>query len=276
LTKSSINTKLAQYSAFKAEVWKNCRGKLTKKRKTKNMKLIKLASMTIMATLALGIYSAKATSIVGTTTNYSTLKVALTVKQQAADTTNGDNIIYKITTTKLTNKELLSFLGTAFSRTWPAGAQLEYDWTFNQAIVADTTGTNVLFYCGNGVTTNGVTDTNVIASLTLYWDYSMSGGVYSGKDDEATRGSTSFDEYTLAYFVLFYDVLSDDTAYTDLYGYGQDASKYTEKWTSAATHKWTDTESINLAGTGYWSDEPAVFTGTISAKGKGNGTLLGP
>jgi hypothetical protein len=256
--------------SFKAGAEQPAAGKSTKQRKTKNMKLIKLASMAVMATLALGVYSAKATLFAGHTTNYSTLTFALTLKQQALYDTNkngdGKTYVYTIETVKLNNKDLLAFLTNAFSTTFPAGAQLEYDWKSNQVVVADSTGTNIYFYCGSGVKIS----TNYEAYLRLELNEEE---VYSGKYVDATPGSYAFTGYSDGYFELYRWDRSNADVYTELEGSGQNTDKYSEKWTSA-TDKWSDTEALDLAGGYYLNDDMIFFTGKITAKGKGNGSLM--
>jgi hypothetical protein len=105
------------------------------------------------------------------------------------------------------------------STSWPAGAQLEFDWQTDQVIVAGKTGTNVLFYAGTGVDTG-----TLVASLDIEWD--NSDGVYTETYVGKNPGSATWTESYTGYFHLYYDNSEDSSAYTDLSGYGPDAQKF--------------------------------------------------
>lgn len=143
------------------------------------MKPIKVASLALMGTLALVACSAKAQP----TGDYLKLNVSLTLQQQALLGTNkngdGKTYISTVEKSKLGNKDLLKLLAEMFDTTWPAGAQLEYEIGMG-LVVADKTGTNVLFYCEEGVS-----NANRYAYAILDW-YNQSGPL-SGKMVEGIR-----------------------------------------------------------------------------------------
>ena len=232
------------------------------------MKLTKFASLATVATFALGVYSVKAITL-DTTTNYSTLTFTMTIKQQTNDVvkTSGNVVTttYNVTTKKLGNKQILNALADMFDTNWPTGAQLIYDWNSDQVCVADKHGTNILFYCGDGVI-----DPSRDAYLIIDWF--DEDGPYTGKLTTNNVTAASSETLTLneAGEVQIYYYNYDGSFFgIDMEGYGQNISTYTEKWTST-TDTWTDKEAFSpLLAFGYGGDGNAIMTGSITANGKG-------
>jgi hypothetical protein len=230
------------------------------------MKPIKLGSLAVAAALTLGAFGVKAAP--PTTTDYLKLSFAMTVQQQALYDTNrngdGKTYIWTTKTTKIGNKELLKMLAEMFEETnWPAGAQLEYDFNSRQVVVADKTGTNVLFYCGDGVD-------DATHYAYLYFDPYKHSGPFTQKYIDAAPGSYVWTEYCKGEFELYYDSLEDETTYASFYyGYGQNTRKGTEKWNASNIGTWTENEIFTPVSNGSVDGgHTAQITGKVKAKGK--------
>jgi hypothetical protein len=109
--------------------------------------------MAIVTAFALWVSNAKAIVIV--LEQFTELNFSLVAAQQVHLTP----IVLEgtIKTSKITNKELLSFLATAINTNWPAGAQLAL--RGSDIYVVDKTGTNGVFDLTIGM---NVGDTNVV------------------------------------------------------------------------------------------------------------------
>lgn len=225
------------------------------------MKPIKVVSLALMGALALGTCSAKAGISQGI---LSKLNVSLTIQQQALYDTNkngdGKTYISTVEKQKLNNKALLRLLGEMFDTNWPAGAQLGYDMDADQMIVADKTGTNVLFYCGDGVS-----NATRFAYVTLTWF--KQAGPFSGKSIEATPGSGNFTGYWQGTIEIYYDDFSDSSVYTDLQGDGPNIEQFSEKHTSTSSTV-SRKESFIPFAIGAADGVDTVLTGKITARGK--------
>ncbi len=231
---------------------------------------------TFISTLALAVMlvlwnsSAGAVTIVGTTRAYSTINITLTITTNGTSTTKNDVNTYHTGNVKATNKTLLAmFAGwsTNDPAGWQAaGARLEFDWVADQLIVADKTGTNVLFYAGDGVTNGTVT-----AYFNIEWfnEDGPSTGSYNGKPPV----TYTYKQATTAYFELYYQNTSNQSADTDLFSYGPNISNYSEN-RNPAKPKWTENESfnVNYCGTTYNNENTSQVVGTITTSGQGVGT----
>src|SRR5271170_1636336 len=102
------------------------------------MKAIKklMSALAIIAALSVCASSTKAV-IVGTTTNYSTINVSLVVTTNRPYTFNPHTETYTYTVGKeaVNNKVLLKMFADWNDTSWPAGAQLIFDWETYQACV---------------------------------------------------------------------------------------------------------------------------------------------
>jgi hypothetical protein len=223
------------------------------------MKPIKMASLALICTLALGVYSAKAQP----TGDYLKLNVSLTLQQQTLLGTNkngdGKTFISTIGKSKLGNKDLLGLLAEMFDTNWPAGAQLEYEIGMGM-VVADKTGTNVLFYCEDGVS-----NVNRYAYAIIDW-YNESGPL-SGKMVEGIPGSTKFISNHRGIIEIYYDNSGDASVYTDMNGDGLNIENYSEKETTTTdTRHWK--ENFTPFGIGSFGNINTIITGKITANGK--------
>ena len=233
------------------------------------MKLTKLACTAMVAAVAFGSYSATAaaqTSYAGHTSNYAKLGFQLKLSSQQPDVWMGSKELWSYSTVKITNQDVLVWLAFLAQTTWPAGAQLEYDYESDQLVVADKTGTNILFYAGDGVENEG---------MYGYFDLDPfdEEGVYNGNYVDATPGSENYVEYYNSDFEFYIDDSYDDYAnYMDLYGEGLTSETYSESWTSS-TDRGSDVWGMAPVGTGWYVDqEYNLLTGSIA----GNQTWSGP
>jgi hypothetical protein len=237
------------------------------------MKLTKLACAALLGMVALGGQAAvgqEIGGIVGTTTDYMKLNFTLSLSSQQPSHTTGNKTTYQFNTVKLTNKDILNQLAILAQTTWPAGAQLEYDFTGSyegavskvggsdgQLIVADKTGTNVLFYAGDGVDNE---------SMYGYFDLAPfdNAGVYNETYVDATPGSDKWIEYYNSYFQFYMDdYINEGANYMDLYGEGLNTEVHSETWTSRS---YAGSENISMlpVGTGWYQDSYGnLLTGNI-------------
>jgi hypothetical protein len=224
------------------------------------MKLIKAASLALLGVLAMGASSAKAVPTQG----FLKLNVSMTVQSQALIDTNknGDGKTYISTTQKqkVNNKIFLALLAEMFDTNWAAGAQLGYDLNRDQMIVADKTGTNVLFYCGDGVS-------NATRQAYVTLDWFNQDGPYSGKSVDATPGSGNFTGYWQGKIEIYYDNFSDASVFTDLQGDGLNVEKYSENHTTTSSTVSRD-ETFTPFSRGSAGGKDAIMTGKVTAKGK--------
>ena len=124
------------------------------------MKLNKLAFAAIVAVLALWASNGKATPEIAY--QFEKLNFSLTALQpeiNIPETSYGNDEAATIKASKITNKDLLRFLATAFDTNWPAGAQLALDNLRRDIFVVDKTGTNPVFNVSTGI---NIGDTNVV------------------------------------------------------------------------------------------------------------------
>ncbi|MGH7991762.1 MAG: hypothetical protein ACREDS_16420, partial [Limisphaerales bacterium] len=116
------------------------------------MKLRQIA-VTALAAITLGTCSVKAYTFEGTTTDYSKVSFDLVIQSQ---NTNSAGAKFTISKYKITNKSLMELVAAHYRgpTNGTFKAQFEYDWTTDELILADQTGTNVLAYLDNNEETN--------------------------------------------------------------------------------------------------------------------------
>jgi hypothetical protein len=226
-----------------------------------------MSVLAVIAALSVCASSTKAT-IVGTTTNYSIITVSLIMSTNKPYTYDSHTETYTYTVGQVTvdNKVLLKTFAEWNDTTWPAGAQLIFDWETYQACVADKTGTNILFYAGTGISSGTVT-----AYFKLNWQYTDS-GAYTETYVDKDPGGYSYTEGFTAYFEIYYDNTSDGSLYTDISGYGLNKGYYKQSWNvHGALSGWSESESFKVGGGGnYLFDTDTSFSGSISDSGHGD------
>jgi len=224
------------------------------------MKPIKMMSLALMGVLALGIYRASAQPM----GIYLKVNVALTLQQQALFGTNvngdGKTFISTVEKSKLNNKDLLEFMAEMFDTTWPAGAQLRYDIGMAQMVVTDKTGTNVVFYCGDGVS-------NANRQAYVFLNLHNQPGPFSEKAVDGIPGYAKFTANDQGAIGIYYDNSNDPSVYIDLNGDGLNIDKGYEKVTDISeTRSWNKT--FTPFAIGSFDDVNAILTGKITASGK--------
>jgi len=235
------------------------------------MKLTKIACVALSAALVFGTKTASAYTIVGTTTDYLKLSFNLTLSTQSPTKVVAGNDVWSYSNMKLSNKDILNELAYLAQTTWPAGAQLEYAFgyynnsvvpnsIYKQLIVADSTGTNILFFAGDGVDVEGM------YGFFTFDPYYVN-GVYSGHQAISnSQGSIGAESYTEFYGVNFEFCIEDDNDnanYEDLYGGGTTTENYNESWTPK-TDSGFDGINTTLFGGGYYQDqEYSYITGSV-------------
>jgi len=241
--------------------------------RSKQMKLTKIACVALSAALVFGTKTASAYTIVGTTTDYLKLSFNLTLGTQSPTKVVAGNDVWSYSNMKLSNKDILNELAYLAQTTWPAGAQLEY--AFNgyynesvvpksssiyQLIVADSTGTNILFFAGDGVDVEG---------MYGYFDFDPFDvdGVYSGHQSLENSQGIGSEAYTEFYGIDFEFYIEDYgyeyANYEDLYGGGTTTENYNESWTPK-TDSGFDGINTTLFGGGYYQDQDySYITGSV-------------
>jgi hypothetical protein len=226
------------------------------------MKPVKIAMLALMGTLAFGTYNSSALAKGGP--EFLKLDVSLVIQQQALNYTNkngdGKTYVSTIDKMKVNNKALLEYMAEMFNTNWPAGARLMYSAYDEQVVVADETGTNVLFYCGAGVD-----DTNRYAYVNIYWYEDR--GPSKGKAVEATPGSQEYTGYWRGTIDIHYENFDDEFVYIDLAGDGLNIEDYSAKMT-ATSYTASAKETFTPFAIGTVNELDAIMTGEIAAKGK--------
>ena len=225
------------------------------------MKLTKLACTAMVAAVTFGasLGTAKAAAeFAGYTTDYMNLVFNMKLQSQQPDTYKGNTTYSAYSTVKILNKDILNILAYIAQTTWPTGAQLEYDWNSDQLVVADSTGTNILFYAGDGVDYYGMYAYFDLDPFDMY-------GSYKETYVDATPGS---DNYVESYFgdidIYIDDRMNEYSNYTDFYGGGLCTEAYSDSWT-ANTDK--GTEGIlftpTVAGT-FYDTQNCLLIGSVA------------
>ena len=241
------------------------------------MKLNKLAFAAIAAVLALWASNGKATPEIAY--QFEKLNFSLTALQpeiNIPETPYGNDDAAAIKTSKITNKDLLRFLATAFDTNWPAGAQLALDNLRRDIFVVDKTGTNPVFNVSTGI---NIGDTNVV-----YFSFDSDRTVVSSQSvslemtTELLRVAAGTD-FGKIFFHLFNE--QNGIINTDLYFDGLNTIKFhsiTILITNKITGYGTTSEQAPVTGDGTFNDEWTVVKGKVtgSAKLEPYGIIAGP
>lgn len=226
------------------------------------MKLTKLASLALLATVALEACSAKA-AIIGITTNYSKLTCSFTITTNAADVYNAatSTYTYKTKSAKYGNKQLLGLMSTWSTNAFPAGVMLVVGWESQwdgDVLVIDKSG-NVYWDASSG-------------PAYFYVTFNEDDGAYSETYVDKDPGSDKWKQTYTGYFQLF-----DDTyiPYTYIWGYGGNSQSFSQAWDANGNYtKWSDSESFTIPFNGhqYLLDQSyGTTSGKITASGSGKG-----
>jgi len=254
------------------------------------MKSNKPAFAVIVVVLALWASNAQALLL----DRFEKLNFSLTAAQQGLENseTSSNVFVSTIKTSKITNKDLLSFLATALNTNWPAGAQLalgEIEVTSGPGFgpppiiwdifVVDKTGTNPVFDVSTGI---NVGDTNV-AYFSFDSDLTVVRSKMEGKGEiivlteNAPFGpgigigssggsiSSSGTNFGRIFFHLFNE--QNGITNTDLYFDGLNAIEFHSN-TTVTTNKITEyeirSEQAPVTGDGTFNDEWTVVKGKVT------------
>jgi hypothetical protein len=231
------------------------------------MKLNKLAFAAIAAVLALWASNGKATPEIAY--QFEKLNFSLTALQpeiNIPETSYGNDEAATIKASKITNKDLLRFLATAFDTNWPAGAQLALDNLRRDIFVVDKTGTNPVFNVSTGI---NIGDTNVV-----YFSFDSDRTVVSSQSvslemtKELLRVAAGTD-FGKIFFHLFNE--QNGIINTDLYFDGLNTIKFhsiTILITNKITGYGTTSEQAPVTGDGTFNDEWTVVKGNVTGSAK--------
>lgn len=242
------------------------------------MKHIKL--FIVALALLFGASSARAYSIIGIVTNYSTLDISLVITTNPASVVVGKSTKWTVGAVKFTNTQLLELFSEWAGTGWPTGAQLVQGWDnewYGDVLVVDKTGTNVLY--------DATADYYNTQTHYFYLDIFAGYGSYNETQSDVDPGSESFTWFNSGYFALFDD--NYYLPYTYLYSYGPNTEVYSENWNDLGNEiggvtKWSDSETFTINNASesvlnspmYFVNSAqsyADFTisGSITSKGKG-------
>jgi hypothetical protein len=223
------------------------------------MKLNKLDSTAIVAALTLWASYAKATPVFY---QFEKLNFSLTAAQQGLENSKTSSTVKF---SKITNKDILSFLATAFNTNWPAGAKLALDNNSWDIFVVDRGGTNPIFDLSTGI---NIGDTNVV-----YFSFNSDTNVFvSGKlESTKTGGFQKQTDFGMIFFHLFNE--HNGITNTDLNFEGLDEAKLKNVFINNVPMPPNEitilTEVASVAGDGTFNNGTwTVVKGNVTGSGK--------
>jgi hypothetical protein len=235
------------------------------------MKVLKTFTYALAAAVALAFSSSSQAAIL-TTTNDMILTVSLTLSTNNEELISESNIVLKVSSVKLANKDLLTLLGgngfnnEAFSSSDQIAIAFDSPWD-GDVVVVDKTGTNVLF---DATKNNGNTNSTLAINLrheegTLNVDYSFKP---SGSEVATFYNNGSF-------------TLLDRTNNLSITGNGPSTIKFTQNLNSTKEFStnpfgaWNDSATFDFSGAGTGENvngfEGATISGTVTGHGTGKG-----
>jgi len=179
------------------------------------------------------------------------LRLALTATVQGLDDQAVPIARTKTTTTQWTAQTILSLTQSALGTEFPSGAYL--------AVSDDKPGATVVVMDKNGV--------NILTNLTTAGYFSATGGpgavVQSGQDNVTTGQASGTSTFVLT--LSFNDKKGNSFSLTGVVieSYSFSAGDINHN------HQTVKSQTIHFVGTGTVLGKPAVFSGNVSARGKG-------
>ena len=229
------------------------------------MKSNKLTFTAIAVVLALWASNAKAPPIGPEFEQFTKLNFSLIAEQQVVLTPGV--LTDTIKTTKITNKDLLSYMATALNTNWPAGAQLAVVGA-GDIFVVDKTGTNPIFNLTMGIYDDR--DTNVVY-FSVDYDATL---FYSEKSVSLEKKNELLHSWKITrlgkiFFHLFNE--QNGVTNTDLYFDGLNTTK--SRSTTVITTNQTILQIIideeaPVTGDGTFNDEWTVVKGKVTGSAK--------
>lgn len=237
------------------------------------MKAIKtlICALAAIVALAFGASSARATQF---TTNDIILTFALTISTNSQSFVSDSNYTYKVTSVKLTNKNLLAILaGSDFASENVSNDQIAiaYDapWS-GDIVIVDKTGTNVVYdvTSNNGNSNNATLAVNLVTvesakirgAQSMAFSYKPSGVI----------GSTMYNEGSFT--------LLDNPNNINITGTGSSTVTFSQtlspgaQFTNNPFASWTDSANFKFFGATNrfgLNQTNVTVSGTITGKGKG-------
>lgn len=174
-----------------------------------------------------------------------------------------------INASKLTNKNLLSVLASAFDTNWPAGANLALDRYSSSLYVVDATGTNPVFNVSQGVSLD---ETNVaFFRCELDWPVEKDQTLIRARPGGASEYSAEGTHYGMAFFQLFIE--QDGVTNTDLSFAGLNTTDYRSYFIQSSnsvpvfSHSFYQMkQTIPVMGDGVLDETWSVVRGTVTSR----------
>jgi hypothetical protein len=245
------------------------------------MKLIKLASLALAAAGTFGVCNAGAA--VTTTTNFTPLNVAITLRTNIADrvsvNSKSTNTTYSVRTSKITNKQLLELFTRWSSKgstnSWLVNnARLVIGWDepwYGDVLVIRNDNSGTVLFDATAF------ESQTEGSAYFYVDFADYNGAYTGKNVNGFPGSYSYTEYFSGEYYL-----EDNNyilPYTYLYGYyGGSTVSYSESWDKNNNPtRWSLNGRITfpMIGDQYFNNsDTGSASATITTRGSGRNSYL--
>jgi len=170
--------------------------------------------------------------------------------------TSSNVFVSTIKTSKITSKDLLSFLAAAFNTNWPTGAQLALDHSSGCIFVVDKTGTNPVVNVTTGI---NIGDTNVV-----YFSIDADPVVFAGMENNNHSMIVMQTSYGKVFFHLFIE--QNGIANTDLSFDGLDTTEYN----LTRNYIVIQSDEASVTGDGAYNGTWTVVTGNVTGSGTWN------
>ena len=240
------------------------------------MRAIKTLTCALAAATALALGTSVVRAVSQTTTNSVILTFNLTISTNSLIFISDTNYAHKVTSVKLTNKNLLALLGGSdFANENLSNDQIAiaYDAPWNgDVVVVDKTGSNVLYDAtfNYGNSNNATLDVNLVTINS-----SRGRGTQSVTFNYKPSGTIGYTIYNNGTFTLL-----DNTNNINISGSGSSTVTFAQTFpsgmyfnpTNAYTGPWTDSATFKFFGANNQfgiNQTNVTISGTITAKGKG-------
>lgn len=210
--------------------------------------------------------SAKAYTIIGSTSDFSVLSVSITATTNTSEIyKGGGDYVYEIKSQSFNTAQLLQlFEGSDWAgETFPSGSKLVVGWDWSGHVLVIDSHNNVIFDASDGP--------NYPDSYFTV-DFNQNDGPYSENYLETDPGHYDYTYQTTASFT-FYDEISN---YIYLFGSGPGTYTVNQNWDSHGNYStYSNSESMNASGASsseYMNDDDyTAVNAKITASGHGNG-----
>jgi hypothetical protein len=176
-----------------------------------------------------------------------------------------------IKNSKITSKDLLSFLATGFNTNWPKGAQLALDHWSGDIFVVDKTGTNAVYDVSVGINFGDADTVYFSCTAGSYQVYADKPVVHNRINNNILYRQTS---YSKVFFHLFSE--QNGNIYTDLNFDGLDTTDYQVDKNNIIIQS----DEAPVTGDGHFTDgtlmQPLVHMIVITGQVTGSGKWYSP